>query len=72
MIISTKKLFKKAITFTIFVFKKKNVQKSNNICHLCIFKNLHKHLNQYIQDAKQNCINKIAQKLGDPNTRSRP
>ena len=33
-----------------------------------IIKNLQNHLNQTIQVATQNYVNKIAQKLGDPNT----
>ena len=35
--------------------------------HLCSFKDLQNHLNQSIQAAKQNYVNKIAQKLGDAN-----
>ena len=38
---------------------------------LCAFKNLQNHINQPIQIAKQNYVNKIAQKLGDPNTSSK-
>ena len=49
-------------------FYKKFVRKSNNMYHLCAFKNLQNHLNQSIQIAKQNYINKIAQRMGDPNT----
>ena len=52
-------------------FYKKFVCKSNNMYHLCAFKNLQKHLNQSIQIAKQNYVNKIAQRLGDPNTSSK-
>ena len=52
-------------------FYKKFVRKSNNMYHLCAFKNLQNHLNQSIQIAKQNCVNKIAQRLGDPNTSSK-
>ena len=36
--------------------------------HLCAFKNLKNHLNQSIQIANQSYVNKIAQRLGDPNT----
>ena len=39
--------------------------------HLCAFKNLLNHLNQSTQIAKQNYVNKIAQRLGDPNTSSK-
>ena len=39
--------------------------------HLCAFKNLQNHLHQSIQIAKQNYVNKIAQRLGDPNTSSK-
>ena len=39
--------------------------------HLCTFKNLQNHLDQSIQIAKQNYVNKIAQRLGDPNTSSK-
>ena len=52
-------------------FYEKFVRKSNNMYHLCAFKNLQNHLNQSIQIAKQNYINKIAQRLGDPNTSSK-
>ena len=52
-------------------FYKKFVCKSNNMYHLCAFKNLQNHLNQSIQIAKQNYVNKIAQRLGDPNTSSK-
>ena len=52
-------------------FYKKFVRKSNNLYHLCAFKNLQNHLNQSIQIAKQNYVNKIAQRLGDPNTSSK-
>ena len=52
-------------------FYKKFVRKSNNMHHLCAFKNLQNHLNQSIQIAKQNYVNKIAQRLGDPNTSSK-
>ena len=52
-------------------FYKKFVRKSNNMYHLCAFKNLQNHLNQSIQVAKQNFVNKIAQKLGDPSTSSK-
>ena len=41
-------------------FYKKFVRKSNNMYHLCAFKNLQNHLNQSIQIAKQNYVNKIA------------
>ena len=41
------------------------------MCHLCAFKNLQNHLNQSIQIAKQNYVNKIAPRLGDPNTSSK-
>ena len=49
-------------------FHKKFVRKSNNMYHLCAFENLQNHLNQSIQIAKQNYVNKIAQRLGDPNS----
>ena len=52
-------------------FYKKFVRKSNNIYHLCAFNNLQNHLNQSIQIAKQNYVNKITQRLGDPNTSSK-
>ena len=41
------------------------------MCHLCVFKKLQNHSNQFIQIAKQNKVNKIAQRLGDPNTSSK-
>ena len=50
---------------------KKFVRKSNNMYHLCAFKNLQNHLNQPIQIVKQNYVNKIAQRLGDSNTSSK-
>ena len=52
-------------------FYKKFVCKSNNMNQLCAFKNLQNHLNQSIQIAKQNYVNKIAQRLDDPNTSSK-
>ena len=52
-------------------FYKKFVRKSNNMYHHYAFKNLQNHLNQSIQIAKQNYVNKIAQRLGDPNTSSK-
>ena len=52
-------------------FYKKFVRKSNNMYNLCPFKILQNHLNQPIQIAKQNYVNKIAQRLGDPNTSSK-
>ena len=52
-------------------FYKKFVRKSNNLYHLCAFKNLQNHLNHSVQIAKQNYVNKIAQRLGDPNTSSK-
>ena len=52
-------------------FYKKFVHKSNNMYHHYAFKNLQNHLNQSIQIAKQNYVNKIAQGLGDPNTGSK-
>ena len=52
-------------------FYKIFVRKSNNMYHHYAFKNLQNHLNQSIQIAKQNYVNKIAQKLGDPNTSSK-
>ena len=39
--------------------------------YLCAFKNLQNHLNQSIQRAKQNYVNKIVQRLGDLNTSSK-
>ena len=39
--------------------------------HLCAFKNSQNHLNQSIQIAKQNYVNKIDQRLVDPNTSSK-
>ena len=41
-------------------FYKKFGRKSNNMYHHYAFKNLQNHLNQYIQIAKQNYVNKIA------------
>ena len=41
------------------IFYKKFVRKSNNMYHLCAFKNLQNHLSQSIQIAKQNYVNKI-------------
>ena len=52
-------------------FCKKFVRKSNNMYHHYAFKNLQNHLNQSIQITKQNYVNKIAQRLGDPNTGSK-
>ena len=52
-------------------FYKKFVRKSNNMYHHDDFKNLQNHLNQSIQIAKQNYVNKISQRLGDPNTSSK-
>ena len=52
-------------------FYKKFVRKSNNMYHHYAFKNLQNHLNQSIQIAKQNYVNKIAQRLRNPNTRSK-
>ena len=52
-------------------FYKKFVRKSNNMYHDYAFKNLQNHLNQSIQIAKQNYVNKIAQRLGDPSTSSK-
>ena len=51
-------------------FYKKFVRKGNNMYHLCVFENLQNHLNQSIQITK-NYVNKIAQRLGDPNTSSK-
>ena len=56
-IISTRNLFVKAIICTISVLLKTY--------------NLQNHLNQSIQIAKQNHVNKIAQRLGDPNASSK-
>ena len=39
--------------------------------HHCAFKSLQNHSNQSIQIAKQNYVNKIAQRLGDSNTSSK-
>ena len=52
-------------------FYKKFVRKSNNMYRRCAFKHLQNHLNQSIQIAKQSYVNKIAQRLGDPNTSSK-
>ena len=52
-------------------FYKQFVRKSNNMYHHYAFKNLQNHLNQSIQIAKQNYVNKIAQRLSDPNTSSK-
>ena len=52
-------------------FYKKFVHTSNNMYHLCAFKNSQNHLNQSIQIAKQNYVNKIDQRLVDPNTSSK-
>ena len=52
-------------------FCKKFFRKSNNMYHLCAFINLQNHLNRSIQISKQNYDNKIAQRLGDPNTSSK-
>ena len=46
-------------------FYKKFFRESNNMYHLCAFKILQNYLNQSIQIAKQNYVNKIAQRLGD-------
>ena len=51
-------------------FYKKLVRKSNNMYHHYSLKNIQNHLSQSIQIAKQNYVNKIAQRLRDPNTRS--
>ena len=51
-------------------FYKKFVRKSNDMYHHYAFKNFQNHLNQSIQMAKQNSVNKIAQRLGDANTSS--
>ena len=47
---------------------KKIVRESNVMNHLCAFKSIQDHLNQSIQIAKQNYVNKIAQRMGDSNT----
>ena len=39
--------------------------------HICAFKNLKNHLDQSIQVIKQSYVNKIVQKLGDPNASSK-
>ena len=52
-------------------FYKKFVHTSNNMYHLCAFKNSQNHLNQSIQIAKQNYVNKIDQRLSDPITGSK-
>ena len=52
-------------------FYKKFVNKSNNMNQLYAFKNLQNHLNPSIPKAKQNYVNKIAQRLGDPNISSK-
>ena len=52
-------------------FYKIFVRRSNNLHHLCAFKNLQNLLHQAIPTAKQNCVSKIAQRLGDPNTSSK-
>ena len=52
-------------------FYKKLVHKSNNMYHICAFKNLQNQLNQSIQIANQNYVKKITQRLGDPNASSK-
>ena len=52
-------------------FYKKFFHTSNNMYHLCAFKNSQNHFNQSIQITKKNYVNKIDQRLGDPNTGSR-
>ena len=52
-------------------FYKKFLHTSNNMYHLCAFKNSQNHFNQSIQIAKQNYVNKIDQRLIDPNTSSK-
>ena len=50
---------------------KKIVRKTNNMYHHYAFKNLQNHLNESIQIAKQIYVNKIAQRVSDPNTSSK-
>ena len=52
-------------------FFKKFVRKINNMYHHYAFENLQNHLNQSIQIAIQNYVNKIDQRLGDPNSSSK-
>ena len=49
-------------------FYKKTGHKSNNMYHLCAFKNLQNHSNQSIPIAEKNYVYRITQRLGDPNT----
>ena len=52
-------------------FYKKFIHKTNNMYHRYAFKNLQNHLNQCIQISKLNYVNKITQRLSDPNTSSK-
>ena len=52
-------------------FYKKFFRKSNNMYHHYAFKNPQNDLNQSIQIEKQNYVNKITQRLEDPNTSSK-
>ena len=52
-------------------FYKKFIHKTNNMYHRYAFKNLQNHLNKCIQISKLNSVNKIAQRLSDPNTSSK-
>ena len=47
-------------------FYKTFVRGKNSMFHLLTFNSLQNHLNQFIQKAKQNFLNKVAKKLIDP------
>ena len=49
-------------------FHKTFIHGKNNMFHLLTFNNLQNHLNQFIQESKQNYLNKVAEKLSDPST----
>ena len=50
------------------IFYKTFVRGKNSMFHLLTFNNLRNHLNQFIQKAKQNYLNKVTMKLSDPST----
>ena len=49
-------------------FYKTFVRGRNNMLHFLTLNNLENHLNQFVQKAKQNYLNKVAKKLSDPST----
>ena len=49
-------------------FYKKFVCGRNSMLHLLTLSNLQNHLNQFVQKAKQNYLNKVAKKLSNPST----